>query len=170
MAARSSSFRLFPPATVLPLDDIVSVIDEDRRCWNQKIVSANFFDDDAQLITSIPLCSRLPPDRLVWHYSKHRVFSVKSAYDLGLVSTNVDIQVGVSNANFGSCGLWKAIWKLKVLSKIRVCACKACLDVLPVKANILKKKVPVTGDFHLCDDGLETIRHCLFKCEFPAEV
>jgi hypothetical protein len=41
-----------------------------------------FFAEEAQLITSIPLCSTFPPDRLVWQGTSNGVFSVRSAYRL----------------------------------------------------------------------------------------
>ena len=49
-------------------------------------------------------------------------------------------------------------------------AWKACLDILPVKANLIKKCIPLTDRCEVCGEGVETVRHCLFQCEFAERV
>ncbi|CAL5355165.1 unnamed protein product [Camellia sinensis] len=65
---------------------------------------------------------------------------------------------------------WKMVWKLKILSKIRVFAWKACLSILPVKANLIQKRIPISGCCEVCCKGVETVHHCLFGCEFAERV
>jgi hypothetical protein len=42
--------------------------------------------DEAKVIASIPLCSSLPLDKLVWQGTTDGVFSVRSAYHMGMDS------------------------------------------------------------------------------------
>ena len=40
----------------------------------------NFLPDDAEFIISIPLRSHNVHDKLVWHYAKDEIFSVRTGY------------------------------------------------------------------------------------------
>ncbi|CAL5385637.1 unnamed protein product [Camellia sinensis] len=168
---RPLSFRLVVPPTDLLLDALVStLIDRDRGCWNEEIITSSFSPIDVPTILAIPLYRNWPEDTLVWHYSKNGIFSVKSAYLLELTTSNIDMAVGSSEDGMTSAVFWKMIWKLQIPSKIRVFAWKACLDILPVKANLIKKHIPLTDCYEVCGEGVETVCHCLFQCEFAKRV
>ncbi|GFS46281.1 hypothetical protein Acr_00g0101210 [Actinidia rufa] len=74
-----------------------------------------------------------------------------------------------------SCGgqelswFWKMLWQLKIPSKIKVFAWKCCMNILPVKANFIQKKMSVSGSCDSCGGG-ETVRHCFQECEFADSV
>ncbi|GFZ10352.1 hypothetical protein Acr_21g0009510 [Actinidia rufa] len=44
----------------------------------------------------------------------------------------------------------------------------ACIDILPVKANLVQRKVVPCAAFEMCNDGNETVTHCLRDCQFSA--
>lgn len=155
----------------LLLDATVSVlIDRDRGCWNEEIITSMLSPIDAPTILAILLCQICPEDTLVWHYSKNGIFSIKSAYLLELATSNIDMSAGFSEDGITSAIFWKMAWKLTIPPKIRVFAWKACLDILPVKANLIKKRIPLTDCCEVCCEGVETVRHCLFQCEFVERV
>lgn len=53
-----------------------TLIVQDTYWWNNDLIYSIFFPFEARKILSIPLSFRLPEDRLVWHYTKDRNYSV----------------------------------------------------------------------------------------------
>lgn len=77
---------------------------------------------DVQVILGIPLCTRNLPDFWAWHYDKHGIFSVKSAYNM-LVATRQRREAWLEGAAGPSSsraeeGAWKSLWKTDVPGKI----------------------------------------------------
>jgi hypothetical protein len=70
-------------------------------------------------ILKIRLPENKRPDWVAWKYEKSGVFSVKSAYRLALTRDHdLDAMGTIVSAN-GERGVWKKIWKLPVLPKVR---------------------------------------------------
>jgi hypothetical protein len=63
---------------------VFDLIDKDLKCWNEPLIHSIFCHEEAKVISSIPLNSSIPPDRLIWLGTFNGVFSVKSAYHLGM--------------------------------------------------------------------------------------
>jgi hypothetical protein len=73
------------PPRVIPKDSTVTVlIDSNLRGWKAGLISTIFSLEETKLIASIPLCPTLPHDRLVWRGTTNCVFSVRSAYHMGM--------------------------------------------------------------------------------------
>ncbi|GFZ17289.1 hypothetical protein Acr_26g0005590 [Actinidia rufa] len=104
---------------------------------------------------------------LIWHYTWKGKFTLNSAYYLDLVSVNEELQTGSSGDGRKVDWFWKMLWQLKIPTKIKVFAWKCCLEILPVKAQLMKKKVSVNGhECEVCGGGLESVRHCFQECDF----
>ena len=54
---------------------------ESRECMREWLEEL-FHADEAEEIQRIPLSHRVMEDRLVWHFDKYGVYSVKSGYDV----------------------------------------------------------------------------------------
>lgn len=97
-----------------------------------------FSDLEVNLILSLPISHRLPEDKLIWHFKKKGLFSVKSTCHVAL-----DVIMGISNRASPSTEsqaslLWKKIWEAKVPPKVRINAWHFCLDIIQYKANLAK--------------------------------
>lgn len=69
----------------LPCDAKVSdLIDVSVKGWNCSLIDSYFSAYVANIIKSIPLCLSSPPDKIIWNGTSNGVFSVRSAYHLGL--------------------------------------------------------------------------------------
>lgn len=85
--------------------------------WKSDLVRQLFWPIEADLVLSIPLSLRLRLERIVWSGTTNGKFSVSSAY------RNIR-QVRGSNGGESTDGLsmkqvWKCMWNLKLLNKIR---------------------------------------------------
>ena len=92
-------------------------------------------------------------------------FTVWSVYCLEMASTNKEMQSGSSCGGQELSWFWKMLCRLKIPSKIKVFAGKCFLNILPVKANLIQKKMSVSGICDTCGGG-ETVRRCFQECEF----
>lgn len=67
---KPSTFRISNPLVGCPADVKVScLIDHRSVTWQANMVIQGFAPDDAKVVLSIPLSSRLPADRLTWAYT-----------------------------------------------------------------------------------------------------
>ena len=73
---------------------------------------------EAEMIKSIPLSSRLPEDKLIWALSPNGQFSVRSAYSLA-VSLSHAVDRGASSDAGLVRRFWKKVWSLPVPHKTR---------------------------------------------------
>ncbi|XP_022159001.1 uncharacterized protein LOC111025446 [Momordica charantia] len=70
----------------LPIESTVhSLINHDLAIWKVDEIEAAFSPDEAKGILSIPLGSRNRRDKLIWHYEKMGVYTVKSGYRIAVM-------------------------------------------------------------------------------------
>jgi hypothetical protein len=63
---------------------VSNLIDVSIKGWNCYLIDSYFSAYVAKMIKSIPLCTSLPPDKIIWNGISNGLFSVRSAYHLGL--------------------------------------------------------------------------------------
>uniref|UniRef100_A0A2C9V6E1 RNase H type-1 domain-containing protein n=1 Tax=Manihot esculenta TaxID=3983 RepID=A0A2C9V6E1_MANES len=131
--------------------------------WNREVLSQVFNDRDRNLILSLPLPNISKPDSLYWRLSTDGFYSVKSAYkaltwDESLVSMN-DQQ-----------HLWKKIWSLQLIPKVKNFIWRACSNILPVRSVLVSRHVPIQDVCPFCLVESETIFHALISCPFVRQV
>lgn len=119
---------------------VSELIDKENASWKSEVVDALFLPHEAEVIKSIPLSVHLLMDKQVWACSSNGVFTVRSAYWVA-----VEMSKGKSD---DSCSdvrqnrrLWRKIWELATPQKIRYFTWRACRDILPTKANLVKGRV-----------------------------
>ena len=103
--------------------------------WNKQVVQSTFMPMDADTILGIPLCTRNMDDFWAWHYEKHGIFSVKSAYKM-LIATRqrreawLEGRAGPSSSG-AEKGAWKSLWNTKVPGKVRMFLWRLSKQSLP---------------------------------------
>lgn len=155
--------RLNSPMMHLAPESMVdSLINSDSGWWDTNLIDLCFYPPDALLIKSLPLCSSPQPDSLVWRSERSGCYSVKSGYKLLceplLPDTNCPPVVDSKR------GLWKSIWQLNVLGKIKHFLWKACTNSLPSKENLLKRKILLESSCPRCSGVSKSVVLALWSC------
>lgn len=99
-------------------------------------------------ILSLPLSFRKPEDRLIWHYDKKGIFSVKKC--LSCFSS-------AASNTYGE--VWKKIWSARVPPKVKVRVWKIILDSIPSREKLRRKGIAASSGFQ----GESTV-HIMSAC------
>ncbi|CAL9015935.1 unnamed protein product [Prunus brigantina] len=126
------------PLTVADLIDFVT------KVWRCDLISRVFDPTEARLITSMPISQWGCPDRLMWHFHKQGVYTVRSGYDLALYLKR-NGELGVKGDGEGSrasdqTAVWKGIWRLRIPPKLRTFIWKACRNALAMRHHLIKRR------------------------------
>ncbi|XP_021800961.1 uncharacterized protein LOC110745195 [Prunus avium] len=110
------------------------------------------------------------PDRWMWHFTKNGLFTVKSGYR---VAVELDSNGLLGRRGFGGTSddrggrrLWKSIWELNVVGKIRHFVWRCCKDYIAVRSNLRRRGVQVDPACPSCQQHEETVAHLLFHCHY----
>ena len=106
---------------------------------------------------------------MIWIHQRKGIFTIKSAYK---VAKEVLREGRVVESSWSCAGkeVWSAIWKLRILNKIKVFGWRACNEILPTKLNLSKTKMIVDA---MCPIGLrflESVVHALWECGLARDV
>jgi hypothetical protein len=135
---RSSYGKILSPKGRCRLRRVSELIDSNGR-WNEALVRATFLPIDVDVILSIKPSRRFEEDIIAWMAEKNGVFTVRSAYKLGLAETPMQTAMAsASSAPDGHDIVWKRIWRPKVPPKVKHFAWKAASEALATEANKLR--------------------------------
>ncbi|KAL0417105.1 UNVERIFIED_CONTAM: hypothetical protein Slati_3542400 [Sesamum latifolium] len=79
---RPPTFKIIFRRRTLPRNAYVAALLNDDRSWNQDRVLGEFEALDADHILQIKTTAAPNSDKLIWHFSKQRLFSFRRAYEL----------------------------------------------------------------------------------------
>lgn len=140
-------------------------IDPVTRSWDEAIIRKYCFPHDADTILQIKLPQQNTDDFVAWQFESNGIFSVKSAYRLGLQPKLRGLSRGQSSAELGGDrSIWNLVWKAPVPQKIRVFAWRLATDTLAV-AEKLNKRIPkVLPTCSVCGMEFEDAHHAMIRC------
>jgi len=142
------------------------LIDHDNVTWRESLVRDIFLPYDAECILSIPLCGSWPADNLIWHYSTHGLFSVRSAYHM-LVE---DCHASLASTSTNGLNIWKVLWKCDVPPRIRLFGWRVCAGILPTSANIARRVLGSSMSCSVCGHAEESDVHAIFECPLAVQI
>nr|POF07297.1 hypothetical protein CFP56_45438 [Quercus suber] len=119
-----------------------------------------FLPHEVLLIQSIPLCQRPVEDKLIWSHNSSGVYSVKSGYKL----LSQGVVVSDHRAQGVDKDVWKVVWGLQVQNKIRNFFWRAIRNSIPLKTNLVQRKVLVDDTCDHCHHEPEDVLHALWLC------
>ena len=113
-----------------------------------------FLPYEVEAVLSIPISPINLRDSQVWAKTANGIFSVKGAYKVAvkyLLDTNGgDASLGCSD-NSKMAAIWKMIWNLRCLNKIKYFMWRACKNVFPTKQCLMHRKVLLEDRCDLCE-------------------
>ncbi|KAL3516731.1 hypothetical protein ACH5RR_023633 [Cinchona calisaya] len=160
------SFKIcIPPNQLPPSAKVIELIYLETQKWNEELVKDIFWEEEANIILSILLSSRLTSNQWVWHYSKNGKFSMKSCYHavMGLDLLELD-NIDAGSSSLGPNVAWKKIWSLNVPNKCKITLWRMCNNSLPTLDNLMRRGVVIDSVCPLCNHESSDLNHILFKC------
>ena len=142
------------------------LIDEESHRWKEDVLSRFLYQVDVEKILKLEIPRRGSEDMIAWHYEKSRMFSVRSAYWLGIVLKELETSSAPCSANpDGARSAWKKLWKLSVPHKVRIFAWKLIHGGLASKCNKKRRKITQEPIYDLCGRKEETEHHAVIRCD-----
>lgn len=135
-------------------------------CWNVQLIRQKFLPVDAELILKIPLPHVSRQDKLIWHYDKRGIYSVKSGYH---VSFMMKLPENPSCSS-GTQGGFKLMWSCCVPNKIKIFFWRAINNLLPSYETLYKRKILTESWSPRCKLACETTMHTLVQCCYAKKV
>ena len=150
----------------MPLNRVSELIDDYSGNWNEQIVRQNFLHPDAEAILNIPLNPAGGEDTLAWSLEKSGIYTVKSAYrslvtrnELGSREEGATTETSSANKQ-----LWTALWRLRVVPKVRVFWWRVLRGILPDSTTLRYRHIKQLGLCDVCKAMDEDMLHALIHC------
>jgi ribonuclease HI len=136
-----------------------------RGTWDEPTIRRICFVHDADAIMQIKLPHREIDDFVAWHGEANGVFSVRSAYRLGMQHKMFDLSSGQSSAEpDGDRRILDVIWKCPIPQKMRIFAWKLATDTLAVMTNVHRRINTVLPICTICGCAEEDAHHAVVNC------
>lgn len=147
------------------LSEVAELIDPYKGNWDEALVRNTFREEDAEVILAI-LVHQGRDNLLAWHFDKHGVFSVRSAYKVGREDC---LQRRSSNGQQGSSvaernGMWKDIWRLMCPNKIKPFFWRFAHNSPALRCDLVHRDMDISIRCPVCDHVGEDGGHLFFKC------
>ncbi|KAI3421504.1 uncharacterized protein J3R85_012196 [Psidium guajava] len=138
--------------------------------WDEPIIRGLFDTQLANEILATPLNPLYQKDNLVWTATKTGVFTAKSAYNVICEEDRIISRNQPSTSFTPSRRLWHKIWQLQVPPKIKFFTWKLCHNAIPLKDNLLRRKITGDAICSLCKTQPETSEHIFLLCPWTRNV
>ncbi|XP_020168462.1 uncharacterized protein [Aegilops tauschii subsp. strangulata] len=132
-----------------------------------------FQEEDAKAILSISICEGMV-DNFAWHFDQRGIFSVKSAYKIGVMlrDRRLGRDVATSKENSANNTVkfdWKHVWSLKATSKVKMFVWRLAHNSLANCMKIQKLGVGLDTGCPVCHRLNEDGGHTFLKCKKAKE-
>jgi hypothetical protein len=154
---------LVKPSELVNVSDL---IDTENWTWRRELVRAVFALPDAEAILNIPLRSGGGEDYFAWNFESSGVYTVKSAYR-ALVTRKERLALEEGAATESSTtekDMWNALWKLKVVPKVRVFWWRVLRGILPDECTLKRRHIAEISRCNICLAGDEDLMHAMITC------
>ncbi|XP_041009423.1 uncharacterized protein LOC121253478 [Juglans microcarpa x Juglans regia] len=144
-------------------DQVSSLIDPSINWWNLSKVRALFNQKIADAVLRLHPSASGDMDKWLWGHEKSGIFFVKSAYRF--FKTCLVSDCGEPSNGAMMKKIWNPLWGLKLSHEVKVFAWRACKKSLPTKANLINRKLDISGQCCcFCQHQVEDLTHALLLC------
>jgi hypothetical protein len=135
-----------------------------RREWDMQLLHTCMHDHDIDEVSTLCLSHTLE-DTLAWHYDRHGLFSVRSAYRLALqIDCEEQRAIGCSSHPDGSQQLYKTIWAAQLPPKVWVFAWRLTHEGLATQSNKRSQNLIEEATCQICGAMEESGYHVVIQC------
>jgi hypothetical protein len=148
------------------LTKVAELIDPITGSWDEELLRSLFCMVDVNRILQIPLNNQSFDDFIAWGLTNHGRYTVRSGYHLQWRHT-----FGARGGQLALPGtsatnpVWKAVWRLKIQSKIKIFLWRALHGILPLKSILANRHVGNSGQCPVCSQAPEDVMHLIFQCD-----
>ena len=139
---------------------VYDLINPELNIWRYEDVMAIFH---REAMCQIPLSRRNVLDTIFWLHNSRGVFTVKFAYHVARRLLNDENWVGTSRG-CAAKNVWATIWKLWLPNKIKLFGWRACYEILPIAANLTRRRIINDNKCSICTREIELTIHALWDC------
>jgi hypothetical protein len=133
--------------------------------WNMQRLQAHFVPEDITDIVKIRTSSQNDADFIAWQPDKRGMFSVKSAYQLALHTTEIFLDRGATSRRpDGQRPSWKLIWNSLVPPKVKVLAWKISRNAISTQTNLRRRHILASTLCPICGAEEEDTFHIFVRC------
>lgn len=141
-----------------------------NNSWELSAISHWISGTELNAIKNVQFPCRSRPDELKWCFNVDGEYSVKSGYVIAKKDCGVE-DVNLPSTSFSvPPSLWKAIWNLKTPNKVKHFLWRACVNALPTKEQLWKRKCSPTPICMCCSSFCESVEHMLLCCEWVESI
>ena len=84
---------------------VSDLVDQNLCCWKSGLLDSLFLLFEVDVIRAIPLCSRLPNDKLIWAKTQNGSFMVRNAYKVAMKLFDGSVGgLSSEDGQFKNCG------------------------------------------------------------------
>ena len=106
---------------------------------------------------------------MVWSENKSGKFTIRSAYRLAQLDRGGEGRAECSNPTSVK-RIWRGVWSMDLLNKVKHFAWKACKNILATKENLWKRKITRDGVCEGYKKEIESTGHLFWTCQKAKEV
>jgi len=160
--------RPYTPRRASLLSRVNDLMDPVTGTWDAELVRDTFWDDDAELILSLPVHEGMD-DILAWHYNKNGIFTVKSAYKVHYEykrRNRVRAVGAATSSGTRDDRFWKELWKITRPRKMVHFMWRFSHNSLALRVNLKRRGMKLDTRCVLCRRYDEDGGHLFFKCKY----
>jgi hypothetical protein len=154
------------------INKVAELIDPITGSWKIDLIRRNFILSKADAILNIPLRRDGGEDFWAWSLENTCVYSVKTAYR-SLVNRNEQRALDegtITETSITDQHMWKSLWKIPVMPKVRVFWWRVLRGILPVQSILRYRHILQSNRCKLCLDHDEDLMHALVTCTHAKRV
>ncbi|CAL1408125.1 unnamed protein product [Linum trigynum] len=144
-------------------------IDRDSRSWKMDAIQNLVPDEIAQAIARVPIGPCTAKDSWIWRLTKSGGYSVKSAYRMFRENRDSNPVIDLSASSRPNRDDWKWLWDLKLPPKLHFFIWTCSTNAIATRVRLFDRKCAPNPLCPLCEDQVETIMHCFFRCSKALE-
>ncbi|XP_050365473.1 uncharacterized protein LOC126784002 [Argentina anserina] len=147
-----------------------SIIDWENCSWDLRGISDFIAPHMIQCIINCRHGSLFDIDKLVWPYNKRGEYTVKGGYHHLHQKSVKLVTSGPSSSHTIHNSVWKLIWNMKTIPKIRLFLWRTLSNAGPTYFNMHKRKLIPCPTCPICHQQEESFTHTLLLCPWVLPV